>query len=856
MAAPDPAHATGFLGGWRPLGTAVDGALTIAVDAEGRITISTADGTALVVLDGYRIAAGIDASGGTVQTEDDGTIRIQHDVTDGDYTAASAYRVDGAAVTVSWEFTGPPDAVFEDGRIYRTLVGADAPEGSPIPAEVHFPATRWLRDSRGGVPYRERLTELYFASWSAVHGAFVIPGSSYPRRGDGSLHTPPTLGDDGIWRASYVFRADEAVADARTRFVASSQIAAGAVLSAPALAVDVSHPSTYNIFSAPGPQTFTLSAYSRAARSVSLAWTVRDFDGAVVSQGTRSTQLAASSVADLELDVDLSQSNGVYFLEVTGDAGDDTAFARTTAAVLPPHSFRPNAEDSITGLGGFSRVRAEGASQAVGNEPAADEVALWQRLGIRWLRNNWLSAQQAEELGIRTAYQPGGSPEQFTGDPDGFRAWLANALRLGDLAGVSHYELLNEWNHLGGLGAAQWAQEYTENWLLPFRAELDRTGSTAKLNSMGLVSWDAAFMDALRSFGGWDALDGVAMHPGRGNFTVDYDPTDVSDAGQTGTVWNFFRSVREARAYLDEHGPEKELWLTETYAKTAPNSWWSDDDRSAADSVMLTFALSKAIGVTGLHWFQLYDGVWNDKYGVDYRDGEYHYGVFHADRSPKPSALAFATAAETFDDSRFLGWLESPHPDLHGLRFENTHGTFWMLWSRQDGFVTNVPHEDDAGGFFATPEPWVSTAQGSLSVDIPSDGVLVARDVIGRTHDLMPVSGGHRVTVTASPLIVSGDLDSSVRAPAAVEGAASIALSDVTVTRDESGLVVRGMNDSGSTLQLRVEPRPTAVVTADAPAGSFEVVLSSTADSGTQVRIFVERADGAQTYRAQYYRTV
>jgi hypothetical protein len=140
-----------------------------------------------------------------------------------------------------------------------------------------------------------------------------------------------------------------------------------------------------------------------------------------------------------------------------------------------------------------------------------------------------------------------------------------------------------------------------------------------------------------------------------------------------GGKWNFLGQVRTARAYLDGHATDAdsptELWLTETYACTRPNAWWYDDERTAADSVLLTLMLAKAEGVSGVHWFQLADGLWHDKYGVNPTESEYHYGLLHVDRSPKPSLPAFAFAAEMLDGAEFLGWIESPHPDLRGLRF-------------------------------------------------------------------------------------------------------------------------------------------------------------------------------------------
>lgn len=96
--------------------------------------------------------------------------------------------------------------------------------------------------------------------------------------------------------------------------------------------------------------------------------------------------------------------------------------------------------------------------------------------------------------------------------------------------------------------------------------------------------------------GGWDLIDAFAYHPGRGNFTPDYiPPGDDWSTGADGTYWNFYGGLRQLKALMAEHG-EKEIWLTEAYAPTKPNSWWHDTYRHAAENVLLTLALAKAEG--------------------------------------------------------------------------------------------------------------------------------------------------------------------------------------------------------------------------------------------------------------------
>ncbi|MGP9613783.1 hypothetical protein ACT3TE_11065 [Brachybacterium sp. AOP42-B2-9] len=845
-----------------------DEALAMSVAEDGVVTVSLHDGTALVKLSGYRIAVGIDARAATVEKdEEDGdahVVEISYATTDPAYTAQVIYRAEGPVLTADWEFTGPADADFTDGRIYRSLHGSDVPEWSPVPREYPFTLSHWEEDRRGGVPYRVPDSVAYFASWKSesTHAAFVIPDSQASRAGDGSLHAPPTQEEDGTWKASYGFRADGRVAESREAFHKRAQILGSALLTGPELAVDLSHPSTYRLFEEAGKQTFEVSLFSREERRASVTLTARVLDGDVVTRWHDSVKLDASTATTIEVDVDLPGPRSYVYLEVTARAGGDRALIWSGAGVVPPHEFGPS-EQSIIGMGGFSTNRAPGASQLPGLESREEEIALWQRMGVRHIRNNWLSPEESDDLDIATAFQPAAQPEQFAGNPDGFQRWLDRAFELGEGTGAQHYELANEWNlQGGGIGIGFWAKEYTENYLLPFREEMDKRGIQAKLNSMGLGSWDPVFVDGIRKHGGWDALDGVAIHPGRGNFAADYDPVDVEDIDPNGEVWNFYGATRRAKAYLDEFGPDKELWITELYAMSSPNRWWNDDERTAVDSAFLTLMLSKAIGVTGVHWFQLYDGIWNDKYGVNPTDPEFHYGLLRADRSPKATLLSFMHAAELLDGAEFQGFIESEHPDLHGLRFTDDEGPFWVLWSRQDGFIHNPDHEEvedpenpEEDLYYPFKDPWERHTRRKLTVRVPESKGVRALDVLGaevRTHS---VGRSRTFKVTASPVVVRG-IDPDATGPEKVKGARSLNLTDLEVKRVEGGVEISGRSGLGRDAVLHVETSPARPQVVEVEQGSFTIQVDGDLPEGTQVRVFSERRRGGQVHRAEFYRTV
>lgn len=917
---------TGAIGGDSPDKTpAIDpGPLQLQVndgDHPGRVTVLTASGRELVHFDGYRLTSSIGTRGANVDDPDDGSpgagpVRVEFEVTDPAYTAAVVYRAEGSTVTADWEFTVPgngfededdgPDgkALLRGGQVHRTVV-------DPSDDEVHVPATRWTEDTGGGVPFLERVTELHFNEWDAasdgedgrICGCLSVTGSR--SRSESMVNAPPAPpvddADDDLWRTHVEFRADPAVGDARNLVDSGRTLLAGAVLGnpeLPATTVDISGPGTYNVLTTGGDQTFTVGvAGGGEDSSTDVEVVAYSFTGEEIHNSTHTVTIPQDATyADTDVTVELPGPRSWCAVNVS--CAD--SFARTAVAVWPDHDYGPP-EQSIIGLSGFST--AASGSQAPGLESVDDERELWQRIGIKHLRNPWLTADESAELDISTAIQPAGSPGQFSVERldnggETFTEWATSNLDRGDEADAAHYELLNEWN-VDGTDSSELATEYTNDWLIPFRDEMTRRSSPARLIAMALAGWDAEFLDTIHDNGGWDALDGIAEHAGRGNYVPDYD------AGR----WNFLGQVRTARAYLDGHAendddPVTDLWLTECYACTRPNAWWYDDERTSADSVMLSLLIAKAEGATGTHWFQLADGLWHDKHGVDPIESEYHYGLLRSDRSPKPSLPAFAYTAELLDGASFLGWVESPHPDLRGLRFVRGGGdgdggdggdgeVFWVLWSRQDGYLHNADHGPE--GYFPHPEPWIVPEGGTLTVTV--DGASGATNVLGADVPLEDGNGGDNgedgddgstVTVGTSPVIVRGNLTKDTLGPGAVTGDMRVPLTDVTVRRAEdsdTSLVVEGVNDIGSRLGLRIMGRQVDGAIEEesvvVPAGDFSETVdmheampldddtpaASVAGAAEgvrpQVRVMAQRRErtvpGAaetQVYRAEYYRSV
>jgi len=214
---------------------------------------------------------------------------------------------------------------------------------------------------------------------------------------------------------------------------------------------------------------------------------------------------------------------------------------------------------------------------------------------------------------------------------------------------------------------------------------------TIKILSVGLAGMDVKFVEALHDAGGWELLDGLALHPGRGNFTADYpvyDPSNRSVSweewkiGSHGSYWNYYGSVLTAKNLIERYGGDKELWLTEVYSPGWPNSFWDDSPRNGAENAILAFALGQAEGAKAVMWYQLFDSLWWDKLGVDAKEREYFFGMLRRDGSPKPAFMAICTIAEALDQAKFRGWIAFPsdtNPKTRGLSFDTPRGDLAII---------------------------------------------------------------------------------------------------------------------------------------------------------------------------------
>jgi hypothetical protein len=273
-------------------------------------------------------------------------------------------------------------------------------------------------------------------------------------------------------------------------------------------------------------------------------------------------------------------------------------------------------------------------------------------------------------------------------------------------------------------------------------------------------------MKKVKELGGWELLDGLCVHPGRGNFAPEYpyfrpevfeggstptdDPTKVEKMAHS-SYWNFLGSVREAETMIKNYGREMPLWLTEVYCCTYPNSAWEDTLRASAENTVLTYALIKADGVKCGFFYQMFDGIGFDKLGLKPDEREYSFGIFFRDMSPKPIFMGYVAIAEALDGAEFDCWLKTGCETTHAIRFRRGKGSVVVAWDRSEGLIlTKWPKK---GEKFRSPEPWVNTWTKSVPFSLPAKGKVKVANAIGQLSELSVRDGKVTVQLTGEPMI-------------------------------------------------------------------------------------------------------
>lgn len=722
--------------GWTDESSIAGLGVRVAALPDSQVEISNDSGGAKLLIGAYRLAWSPQATAGgtaslTALPAGGKALQVSYNVKGdpaGQTRIQSLFSVEKSLVHIRFDIWGPDDL----------KTGGAMLECAPEPqsqATTLNAIGLWQKAPGGGMPFqtpggnliafKEQNTTIYVG----LHGN--------PSWQDGrQLNFPAKKAGAGHY-----------VAEGDVVFTPGRPSIAGAVIAGLPLGVDAWTDQPYNLWTTAAKpieiHTETMNLNDKP-EIVDLDWKARDFDGKTVAAGKERRLLGAGQIWDRNVDFP-APPEGILFVEASASNGVGSVFTRTNAAVLPNRVYLAQ-DDSLFGLSAFFPLPSK-----------RDAQQLIKRIGVRWLRSCPLTRSEAEALAIDQNNHSSLSPNDaaFSGDQSKVRDWIARQLTQSDQHGARYWEICNEWNMAGGIGKGVYAGEYVDDILAPADSLRRQTGASVKLMSVGLAGADTGFIDKMYAAGAWEHFDALALHPGRGNFTPDFDPKeDADDSSSHGNYWSFLGSIRAAKSRLARYG-EKPLWITEAYACTQPNSWWHDTPRHAAENVVLSYAIAAAEGVQVMDWYQLNDGTWYDQSGVDPKDPEYSYGLLNQDLSPKPSLLAYATIAGALDQAKFVKWLKFRDNNLHGLQFATPRGSMEILWSRADGYLLNGP-KPSTGDWFASPEPWVDDWKTKATVSIPAAGPVEEIDCIGRTRRLPVKAGVAQVTLDGAPRIFYG----------------------------------------------------------------------------------------------------
>lgn len=596
---------------------------------------------------------------------------------------------------IRWDVTGVTELRTDSFRVARVVSGT---------ATEHFdPVVLWNRDRdpgtgalRGGIPYETTNGVCYSYTWADNRAVIRFPQSTVAFSNNGYLHA---VGDDSGFLESTIVLG------------AMRPHSAGVIARDGDLGIDLWTTQPFGLWNTGGARTVNFEVVNAAlsTRTVRVDWVARDWNGGSTS-GTASASVGPRAVWTGNFSVTLGARDIRFVEAVVSDGATEAAFARTTLSVLSAYTYG-DSEQSMFGMGNFAYLA----------EPSSTDVlGLMKLAGMQWIRTayrayNTLPASPGptvdalDQAGFLHNMQLAGT---LPWGADG-AAWADDMVGRATYSGARYYECANELNLTA---SDKTPAQYVSDVLEPLRTAMTAKGATFKVMTCGLAGYPEQWVQDFGAAGGWDHVDVLAYHPGRGDYTADYQP---AEPWTNETRWNFLGTLKKAIAAKGT----KELWLTEAYAGTQPNRWWTDNHRNAPENVLLQLALAKAYGVRCVTWYTLNDSIQQQPMEADPDSVEYHHGLLHRDLGAKPSLLAFATAARWLDRSTFAGWADLGDPDLFGLVFNTPSGKVNLLWSRKDGYILNndpVRRSQASPAYYRSPEAWEDLWPTKTNVTVPT----------------------------------------------------------------------------------------------------------------------------------------
>ncbi len=627
--------------------------------------------------------------------------------------ASAKFKLDGRKIIISHEIFAPED-VKTGGIMYELL-----PLGKTKKQTI-YKSGLWTRNADGGVPYEVR--DEYIKEFKGENKSlWLLVRGNHTWHSNWAEHLRVESTDESGWLS------------AETVFVSTQpdveDFEAAAISAGRPLALRLSSNRDFNIWESGNPliRLDISNTSDQELSDLEVKAFAYDYDGNRVLDIEEQFNLEANTRNTLLLQLP-SAEREIYFMEASVILdGVETDFIRTNVAILPPHTFE-HREDSILGISAFF------------DEPSREAIfSLMQRIGIRHLRNN--DNVEAQQHGM-IAFMHNNVDSSRPYDPMEDAEKLQDMVQKYETQQNAGWEFCNEW----GFNKSEESREKTSSvyvsWLNAIDAMRKANGRDINLISVGLAGADIGYLNLIASKGGWSILDGVAMHPGRGNMTPDC----------LGSGWFYQGSIQRMKNAMEELGGSKPLYLTEVYACTQANNWWNDSFRLAAENTLLTLLIAVAEEVASVQFYQMHNSVWYDIKGINHNDREYDFGLLMRDNSPKPSLMAFAAAAEALDGAEFLHYLSVPKTRVRGMVFSTPRGIMTVLYDRTDGhfFSKNIPG-------FVHKEPWIKHwATEKKHVFKTKQNEVITVDPVGREKSIPAENGEITLTLSGSPLIVYG----------------------------------------------------------------------------------------------------
>lgn len=494
------------------------------------------------------------------------------------------------------------------------------------------------------------------------------------------------------------------------------------VLSTKLPGIAVAPEVTGNVFS-PGDDV----RFGYATEAASLAWTVRNAQGARVTDGRRAKPTPDGTISLGQL------PTGWYEVTLTGTLpGGETVTNGTDLAVLPDTARRDrrlgtsahyeNQQWSFASLPlvaraglGFTRDgigwdSVETVETGKGNFAWPETIAEYQRQS----RTNDLQMYDIILYG-NELYHEGEAPATQQGR-DGFAAFSDESIKKYGTDDTT-YEIWNEWNWRDLDGPAKGTAENYAALLddAATRIRAQHPDATISGPAMALTNDWQGWVDDFIASGGLDDLDAFTTHPY--NFTA--EPEQVAE------------HVAYLRAKLDAAGhPDMPIWFSEAGWHTASDPAGASEPDHARNLVRAELAALAA----GADRYTVYD--FQDD-GEDATEPEHRFGMLRSEAStrgalvPKPGYVAQSILTRQTADRAVTGTL-----DLG----DNRYG------------VTFAGRDADAG----MTALWATSAQ---TWSVAASGPVQVLTMYGESAELIPDSNGKvHISVGSDPVYLTGDL--------------------------------------------------------------------------------------------------